>query len=113
MSMSSYQCIFNGPFWEKEKGESKGTPLEPRQGRSPAPPFPNSSLDFALDVFDVLDPAAGLFIHDIRPLPAPPGGGACRDHVHADLSTLRLRMGPNIVHSECQALLGLGNALLL
>src|SRR5438270_12695971 len=30
------------------KGEAKGTPLEPRQGRSPAPPFPNSSLDFAL-----------------------------------------------------------------
>src|SRR5947209_19608661 len=30
------------------KGEAKGTPLEPRQGRSPAPPFPNRSLDFAL-----------------------------------------------------------------
>src|SRR5205085_8548397 len=27
------------------KGESKGTPLEPRQGRTPAPPFPNRSLD--------------------------------------------------------------------
>ena len=37
------------------KGEAKGTPFEPRQGRSPdtcppdrLPPFPNSSLDFAL-----------------------------------------------------------------
>src|SRR5947209_17905768 len=37
---------FQRPFLGK--GESKGTPLEPRQGRSPALPFPNSSLDLAL-----------------------------------------------------------------
>ena len=33
-----------GTFWEKE--ESKGTPLEPRQGRTPAPPM--NSVAFAL-----------------------------------------------------------------
>src|SRR5205814_2891422 len=34
------------PHWERGKG--KGTPLAPRQGRSPAPPFPLISGGFAL-----------------------------------------------------------------
>src|SRR2546421_11821424 len=36
------------PLWERGKG--KGTPLTPRQGRSPAPPFPFISGGFALSM---------------------------------------------------------------
>src|SRR5204862_7183055 len=66
-----------------------------------------------LDVFDVPDTAAGLRIHDIGPLLDPPVGSACGEHVHAHLSSLRSRVGLNIVHSECQAMPRLGSALLL
>src|SRR5437899_4047306 len=44
--VSRYLVHFQRTFLGK--GEAKGTPLEPRQGRTPAPPFPNRSLDFAL-----------------------------------------------------------------
>src|SRR6266567_2408238 len=33
-----HQCITTPPLWER--GKDKGTPLAPRQGRAPAPPFP-------------------------------------------------------------------------
>src|SRR5207248_118978 len=48
-----YLVHFQRTFWEKGKPRGMQAPracipLEPRQGRSPAPLFPNSSLDFAL-----------------------------------------------------------------
>src|SRR5260370_39139896 len=71
------------------------------------------SMYWELEVLDVLDTAAGLRIHDVRALADPATGPACRDHVQADLSALRLRMGSDIVQRERQALPRLGAALLL
>src|SRR5947209_6936710 len=75
------------------KGEAKGTPLEPRQGRSPAPPFPNSSLDFALGLFSVhcitelfMEGVISLRVHlitsrrgEVRLLLLPPPYGVTED----------------------------------
>src|SRR5207237_1412471 len=66
-----------------------------------------------LNVVDIIDTAAGLCRDDVCPLRNPPIREACRDDVHADLSTVRSRMGPDIVHRECQSLPGLSVALLL
>src|SRR5258707_2861440 len=71
------------------------------------------SMCWELEVLDVLDTAAGLRIHDVRALPGPASGPMCRDHVQADLSSLRLRVGPDIVQRDRQALPRLGAPLLL
>ena len=66
-----------------------------------------------LNVLDILDTAAGLRIHDVRSLLNRPMGLVHREDVHADLPTLRSRIGPNKVYRKHHALSGLSDALLL
>src|SRR6266571_133626 len=81
-------CITTPPFWER--GKDKGTPLAPRQGRSPAPPFPISSGVFALCYLHAnQSPAnASQSCHDILAIQTVMSNGpdsslAHRTHQHA------------------------------
>ena len=66
-----------------------------------------------LNVLDILDTTAGLCIYDVRSLLNRPMGLVHREDVHADLSTLRSRTGPNKAYRKHHALSGLSDTLLL
>ena len=70
-------------------------------------------LQYKLGVSDILDTAAGLRIHAVRPLLDPTMRPVCRDHVQADLASVRAGVGTDVVYCERQALSRLGEALLL